>query len=477
MAIKFLHNISVSAEEIKDNSSSTLNYPPYLQRKIDYRIMTVLCGSYFLQFLDKNLLNYAGVMGIKKNLEGNDFANLGTMFYGAYIFAEPITGYLLQVLPTCKLLSFCIIAWGVVVACHAACESYASLMIVRTLLGVFESSLSPGLIVISSMYWNKSENLKRTGIWVAFAGLSVIIGGVLSFGFQYVENQHFASWKIFFLVMGLVTVLFGLLTLVILPDNPTNAKFLTEEEKLIVLEHIRNNQTGTESKKFKFDQVKELVFRDKHTWPLFLLTTVSMISTGALGTWSVTIIQSFGFSSKVSSLVQMPVGAAMCIAILSETYICSKIGHRTLIFSVMCLPAIAGYVMLLKCENKVAKLIAIYMNMGSTGVIALLYSWNSANTAGHTKKLARNGLTMIAFSLGSLIGPQLFRSNEAPHYKTALIVLIITSILCIPLAALVGFISKWENDKRDRQPAQELPKNYEFRDLTDIENPNFRYQY
>jgi MFS family permease len=455
-----------------------VEYPRALARKIDMRIMTVMCCSYFLQFIDKNSLNLAAVLGIKNHLTDhpNGFANLGTIFYASYIFAEPISSYLLQVLPTSKFLSLCIIAWGIVVACHAACKSYASLMVIRALLGIFESSLSPGLIIISSMYYNKKENLKRTGIWVSCAGLSTIVGGLLSFAFQHV-HASLESWQIFFLVLGCITILFGIFMYIILPNNPTSASFLTDDEKVIVLEHIRANQTGTETKTFKKKQIKELLLHDRHTWPLFFLTIVSMISTGALGTWSVTIFKSFGFSPEVSALVQMPVGAAMIIAILSESYFCARYGHRTIVFMFMCLPAVAGYAILYESPNRVANLIAVYMNMGSTGVIALLYSWNSANTSGHTKKLARNAMTMIAFSIGSLIGPQLFRANEAPEYKSAKITLIVTSIVSIPLAGLVGYISKKENEERDKQGPVTLPPNYEFRDMTDIENPNFRYSF
>jgi predicted MFS family arabinose efflux permease len=202
-----------------------------------------------------------------------------------------------------------------------------------------------------------------------------------------------------------------------------------------------------------------------------------MISTGALGTWSVTIIKSFGFTSEVAALVQMPVGAAMIIVILGESYLCSYIGKRTIVFMGVSSLGVIGYAILYATHNKVANLIAIYINMGSTGVIALLYSWNSANTAGHSKKLARNALTMIAFSIGSLIGPQLFRAHEAPEYRSAKITLLILAIVTVPLAGLVGLISKWENEKRDKAGIVTLPPNSEFRDLTDMQNPNFRYSY
>lgn len=51
-----------------------------LRWKIDLRIMPLLMAIYFLQYLDKTLLNYASVMGIKNNLKGNEYNNLGTMY-------------------------------------------------------------------------------------------------------------------------------------------------------------------------------------------------------------------------------------------------------------------------------------------------------------------------------------------------------------------------------------------------------------
>lgn len=456
-----------------------VEYPRALARKIDIRMMSLMCCLYFLQFLDKNSLNLSGVMGIKSHLvdHPNGFADLGTIFYAAYIVGLPITAYLLQVYPISKVLSLCIVCWGICVACHAACKTYATLMVIRTLLGLFESSLAPALIIISSMWWNKTENMKRTGIWSAASGISTIVGGLLSFAFQHVHNASLEAWQIFFLLLGCVTVVFGVAIYFILPDNPTTASFLTEEEKCIVLEHIRSNQSGTETKKFKPEQIKELLFHDRHTWPMFFLTLVSMISTGALSTWSVSIFKTFGFSSEISSLVQMPIGAVIIISIIGECYVSAYTNQRTLVFLFMCLPAIAGYSVLFRYPNRGGNLAAVYLNMASTCVISLIYAWNSANTAGHTKKLARNALTMIAFSIASVIGPQLFRAGDAPRYKHATTALIVLSIVTVPIAALVGFISRRENDKRDAQGAVELPENYEFSDLTDIQNLNFRYSW
>lgn len=219
---------------------------------------------YFLQFVDKTLLNYSAVMGIKTNLVGNQFANLGTIFNASYIFGEPIISYLLQKFPISKVLGTFVILWGIVVASHAACDTYASLMIVRVLLGIFESSSAVGLISISGMYYTKSEKAARIGYWSIQSGTGTIVGGLLSFGFQHIHSTKFKSWQILFLVFGIITFLFGGFIIVYLPDNVTNAWFLNDEEKTLVIEHIRSNQTGVENKKFKKSQFKELL-SDKYT--------------------------------------------------------------------------------------------------------------------------------------------------------------------------------------------------------------------
>lgn len=40
-------------------------------------------------------------------------------------------------------------------------------------------------------------------------------------------------------------------------DNPMNAKFLTNEEKVIAIERVRSNQNGIENKHWKMEQCKE----------------------------------------------------------------------------------------------------------------------------------------------------------------------------------------------------------------------------
>lgn len=457
-------------------------------RKVDWRVSALLCGVYFLQFIDKSLLNYAAVMGIKSYLKpkSNQFSDLGTILYVAYIVGEPVNAFLFQKLPAAKLLGGNIFCWGVVILGHAFAKNYASLMVVRALLGFFEACVAPGCILITGMWYNKTQQLKRTCWWTCQAGVSTIFGGLLSFAFQHVHGAGLASWQIFYLVMGIITIFFGALVVLVMPDSPMSAKFISDSEKIAILENIRQNQTGTETNEWKWDQVKEFFFHDSLTWLMLGLTLLLMIPTGAVLTFSVTMIANIGFSNQHAALMQMPLGVSTILAITIGTYLCAHFNgnHRNLIFISMLIPAIIGYIVLITSHNKIGQLLAVYLINVGTCVITMIYSWNSTNTAGYTKRVLRSCLTMVAFAVGALIGPQLFRQSDAPRYLHAKITLLVIECVCVPYMLLISWVSKKKNEKKEnldeasvKEWLAEKGSNYQFLDLTDQENIMFRYSY
>jgi hypothetical protein len=111
-------------------------------------------------------------------------------------------------------------------------------------------------------------------------------------------------------------------------------------------------------------------------------------------------------------------------------------------------------------------------------MLPIIYSWNSANTSGYTKRTFRNALTLMAFCVGNLIGPQLFPASDGPNYSQAKAALIGTMSGVVVLAFVLRQIMVWENAKRDREESvSETIENLAFLDLTDIENRTFRYVY
>ena len=103
-----------------------------------------------------------------------------------------------------------------------------------------------------------------------------------------------------------------------------------------------------------------------------------------------------------------------------------------------------------------------------------------------SKKVTCYGAAYLGYCTGNLIGPQAFLAREAPGYKTAIIVMLTFYVFSIVLCATFVAWCRYQNKKKEQQEAEwrattaavdEAQIAEEWQDLTDKENPKFRYYY
>lgn len=58
-----------------------------------------------------------------------------------------------------------------------------------------------------------------------------------------------------FIVLGCLTIVIGLGTLLLVPDTPMQARWLTDAEKVALLKHVSVNRTGIQSTTFQPRQI------------------------------------------------------------------------------------------------------------------------------------------------------------------------------------------------------------------------------
>lgn len=247
-------------------------------------IPQIMCIVYGLNYLDKTTISYASVMGIKGdiNLVGDDYQWLGSMFYFGYIAWEYPTSRLLQRLPLAKYSSFCVIMWGITLACFAGVTNFSGAVAVRFFLGVFEAAVTPGFALITSQWYTKAEQGTRTAIWFSFNGFAQIFGGCVAYGIARGVEAHpaaIAGWKIVFLLTGLLTAVIGVIFLFTVPDNQLNARWLKKEDRILAVERVRINQQGIGNKHFKWYQLREAL-TDPLTWAFVFYALVADIPNG-----------------------------------------------------------------------------------------------------------------------------------------------------------------------------------------------------
>jgi MFS family permease len=133
------------------------------------------------------------------------------------------------------------------------------MMAARVVLALFEATIGPSLMLITAMWYTKSEQAPRFALWHSAPGVGQILGGMLSFAFQGIprDGRYWTGWRLMFITLGVCTLFVGLLTFYWLPDSPMNAKFLKTEERCAILKHVSINMTGVRQAKARPREILE----------------------------------------------------------------------------------------------------------------------------------------------------------------------------------------------------------------------------
>lgn len=460
-------------------------YEKKLVRKIDFHIMTIICGLMAVQMMDKTTNSYAALMGLRTDLKmtAKEYEWVGSSFYLGYLVFEYPANLILQKCPLSKTLGVAIILWGIVLMCHAAAKCAATFLLCRTILGIFEGFMNPSYIIMTSQWYRKEEQFMRTCLWYGFQGLGTLVGAAIAYGLQVHRTgyQSFASWKCFYIITGAITIFLGFVSIFHVPDVPVKAWFLNKKDKMYAIERSKANQQGFGNRKFKKYQLIE-AFSDPVIYFIFIYAMSYAIPNGGLNNFgSILLNEDFGFSAQQSSLMNMPGGGLdiifpPAVALMNHFWLKDFKLISMVIVNLLC---IVGTCLLAFTDHRGSKLTGYYTLYISTTNMAGVASLVSSNVAGHTKKITASTVFLVGYCVGNMIGPQTFRESQAPGYAGAKTAMLVS--YCAGAAALLGiyFIYLKRNRSRaaEREQAEEIitTDKLAFADLTDLQNPEFIY--
>ncbi|KAL2853193.1 putative MFS transporter [Aspergillus pseudodeflectus] len=450
-----------------------------LLRKIDMRLMPVMCFTYALQYYDKALLSQAAIFGLRDDLgiqDGLKYSWVSLIFYFGYITGCYPISWLSQKFSIRRVCPIICFLWAIVVICTPACTNYGGILVNRFMLGLIESGVSPAFMLCTGMWYTHSEQVFRSSLWYSFSGGSNIISPLINYGLGHITGGAMHPWQYMYLIAGIATLLWSVMLWFIFPGSPEEAKGFTDEERKLLLERVRANNAGSENKHFKWYQMRE-AFLSYHFWFIFLLSMLSSIGSGAVTTFGSIIFNGMGFSTFQSLLLNMPIGALAFICVLGSGYIGRKVPNARLhVISGACVPVILGscFIWRLPSTERAARIIGFYLiNFFSSAWVQCI-AMGTSNVAGHTKKATMAAGTFIGYSLGNIIGPLTFDADDAPRYDPGFQATVICFAICCVLAQVFRALLLGQNKRRDREygvPSAE----HGLEDLTDGENKSFRY--
>jgi len=161
-----------------------------------------------------------------------------------------------------------------------ACSSFAGMATNRFLLGLLESTVNPGFVLIMSMWYTSAEQPLRLESYYCTNGIATMFGGLIGYAVGHITTG-LPRWMYVFLIFGSASTLMGIVTLLFLPDLPTTAHFLTERQRIIAVERVAGNRQGVKNRHFKKYQAWQTL-KDPKTWILFVMATGAQIPNAAL---------------------------------------------------------------------------------------------------------------------------------------------------------------------------------------------------
>ncbi|EIM89330.1 MFS general substrate transporter [Stereum hirsutum FP-91666 SS1] len=465
-------------------------------RRFDLLLVPLLTITSTLGALDKVAVGQADIYGMATdaNLVGQQYSWISSGIYIGTIIGALPQMWLMKRFTTSKYIAVNVFMWGVLTMCMSACKNFKSLIALRIILGLFESIVMSSSLLILSGFYKRAEQPARTA--VCFSTFSSVFNGFIGYGSSFSPSDaRLAPWKILFIACGGVTAIVGILNFFFLPSTVMDAVWMKSPLKRAqALDRVKDEQLGTENHIVKWEQVRE-AFTDPKTYFVFAISLLNNIPNGGLIGFNSIVIKSLGYTSRITSLLTIPTGVISFIASFFFSWLAGHTTrYRTVIAAISVIPPMIGVIVLhvLPLENHNGRLAGIYVLYTYWSPYILGQAIMLNNTAGLTKKTVVYAINYIGYSVGNLVGPQTFLTNEAPAYSTA----IKTMLCCYAIDALLflayGFYCRYLNRRKaahlasqasslggsaSEKDGEQVPELMDdaLADLTDLKNPHFVY--
>jgi MFS family permease len=285
-----------------------------LFNRVTARFLPLLFLCYVFNYLDRTNIGFAQLQ-MKGDLGFSDVAyGLGaSAFFVSYALFQLPSNLITATVGARKTVFVSCVGWGMISAGTMFIHTTHQFYFARFCLGVVEAGFFPGVVFFFTKWYPSYRRAKVTGIFLSAAVVSGIVSGVLSGSIMTYMNKYHGlrGWQWLFLVEGLPAIALGTMAYFRLDDEPASAKWLSDQEKKIILETLgRDEAQNVDLKKTLFDW---------RVYLLGLLYFVGTIETFILAFWQPTMIKAFGVTSimSIGLLSTIPAAAAVISKIVA----------------------------------------------------------------------------------------------------------------------------------------------------------------
>jgi D-galactonate transporter len=241
--------------------------------RVTRRIIPFLFLSYTLAYIDRVNVGFAKLQ-MQQDLGMSDAVygvGAGIFFLGYFLFEVP-ANMLLQRLGARLWLGPIMIVWGVVSASTMFVKSATGFYILRFVLGIVESGFFPGVILYLTYWYTRKHRAKMVAAFMTANPLSGVLAGPISGVILAFTSGAggLRAWQWLFLLEGVPSAMAGIAMMWFLDDNPVEAKWLTNDERSLLVRRLREEE---EAKRNEGESRHRLIdaFKSGRVWLLCLV--------------------------------------------------------------------------------------------------------------------------------------------------------------------------------------------------------------
>lgn len=201
--------------------------------KVIMRLVPFVLACYVINQIDRVNISFGALtmnhdLGFTAEIFG---FGAGIFFIGYFLFEVP-SNLIMHKVGARRWIARIMITWGAVSVGMAFINGPTSFYIMRFLLGVAEAGFVPGVFLYFT-YWVPERHRGRAlGIFIVAAPLTPVIAGPLSTALLEMNGiMGLRGWQWLYIIEGAPAILLAFVTYFYLTDRPSEANWLTDEER------------------------------------------------------------------------------------------------------------------------------------------------------------------------------------------------------------------------------------------------------
>ncbi|SAK51411.1 major facilitator transporter [Caballeronia temeraria] len=201
-------------------------------RKAMARLLPLMCGIYFLSFIDRtNVALAKSALAADLGISAAAYGLGAGIFFIGYALLEVPSNLIAHRVGPRAWIARIAVTWGALSTAMMFVQGVWSFYILRVLLGIAEAGLFPALMYMVTLWFAPKDRAVAVG-WIYTApSVALIVGNPLGAGLMQlggIGGLH--GWQWMFLLEGVPTIVLGIVLFFKLPNRPTEVRWLSAQE-------------------------------------------------------------------------------------------------------------------------------------------------------------------------------------------------------------------------------------------------------